>query len=248
MRIAFVLDVFPALSETFILSQITGLIDRGHTVDIYASGPRDDPKRHPDVERYGLIGKTFYMKVPLSERLREFANRSVAEPGAVWEAVRRRLRPPPANPHSFGAAPLSVAPAKKYDVVHCHFGGCGLRALKHRRAGELEGLLVTTFYGEDITRHLVDHGHDAYAELFKRGDAFLAICDYFRTRLIEIGCAAERVRKHHLGIDPSRFAFIPRRLAAGEAIRDRDHRQARRKEGHRIRPPGAGTRPHQRAD
>ena len=61
---------FPALSETFILNQITGLIDRGHTVDIYASGPRDDPKCHPDVERYGLIGRTFYMKQPMLERLR----------------------------------------------------------------------------------------------------------------------------------------------------------------------------------
>ena len=36
MRIAFVLGIFPALSETFILNQITGLIDCGDEVDIYA--------------------------------------------------------------------------------------------------------------------------------------------------------------------------------------------------------------------
>ena len=80
MRIAFVLGSFPALSETFILNQITGLIDRGHSVDIYAAGARDDPKCHPDVERYGLIGTTFYMKVPLLERLRAFAARSSSAP------------------------------------------------------------------------------------------------------------------------------------------------------------------------
>ena len=38
MRIAFVVISFPALSETFILNQIIGLIDRGHQVDIFATG------------------------------------------------------------------------------------------------------------------------------------------------------------------------------------------------------------------
>ena len=36
MKIAFIVTFFPALSETFILNQITGLIERGHEVDIYA--------------------------------------------------------------------------------------------------------------------------------------------------------------------------------------------------------------------
>ncbi len=36
MKIAFFVDQFPSVSETFILNQITGLIDRGHEVDIYA--------------------------------------------------------------------------------------------------------------------------------------------------------------------------------------------------------------------
>jgi colanic acid/amylovoran biosynthesis glycosyltransferase len=219
MRIAFVVGSFPALSETFILNQITGLIDRGHTVDIYASGARDDPKCHPDVERYGLIGRTFYMKVSLSERLRAFAARSIAAPAEVVETVRRRLRPRGTELLPFGATPLSSAPANEYDIVHCHFGESALIALTHREAGQLAGKLVTTFYGSDLTRHLVQHGNKAYAELFKRGDAFLAICDYFRSRLIEVGCPPERIRKHPLGIEPRRFPFIPRRLAAGEAVR-----------------------------
>ena len=36
MKIAFIVGEFPILSETFILNQITGLIARGHEVDIYA--------------------------------------------------------------------------------------------------------------------------------------------------------------------------------------------------------------------
>ncbi|MDY7022580.1 MAG: colanic acid biosynthesis glycosyltransferase WcaL, partial [Cyanobacteriota bacterium] len=36
MRIAFLVWQFPVLSEVFIVNQITGLIDRGHEVDIFA--------------------------------------------------------------------------------------------------------------------------------------------------------------------------------------------------------------------
>lgn len=46
MKIAFFVSLFPRLSETFILNQITGLIDRGHDVDIYAYDNGKDPKVH----------------------------------------------------------------------------------------------------------------------------------------------------------------------------------------------------------
>lgn len=36
MQIAFIVGHFPRLSETFILNQVTGLIDRGHQVDIFS--------------------------------------------------------------------------------------------------------------------------------------------------------------------------------------------------------------------
>jgi colanic acid/amylovoran biosynthesis glycosyltransferase len=220
MRIAFVLGSFPALSETFILNQITGLIDRGQIVDIYASGPRDDPKVHPDVERYGLIGRTFYLKEPLAGRLGDFGGRLLAAPGATLVgAVRNRLWPREMRALRLGVAPLTSPPAVTYDVVHCHFGASALAALTVRKAGLLAGPLVTTFYGADVTRYVVRHGEAAYAGLFKEGEAFLAICEAFRARLIRLGCAADRIHPHRLGIDLGRFPFLPRQLAAGEAVR-----------------------------
>ena len=36
MKIVFVVDNFPKLSETFILNQITGLLELGHEIDIFA--------------------------------------------------------------------------------------------------------------------------------------------------------------------------------------------------------------------
>lgn len=64
MKIAFMVGNFPALSETFILNQITGLIDRGHEVDIYAKKPRKDPSVHSDVKKYNLLKHTYYLDAP----------------------------------------------------------------------------------------------------------------------------------------------------------------------------------------
>jgi len=37
MKVAHIIDEFPVLSETFVLNQITGLLDRGHEVDIFVN-------------------------------------------------------------------------------------------------------------------------------------------------------------------------------------------------------------------
>ena len=65
MRIAFFLHEFPALSQTFILNQITGMMDRGHEVDVYATRRARVEKTHTQVESYGLLNKTrFISEVP----------------------------------------------------------------------------------------------------------------------------------------------------------------------------------------
>ena len=69
MRVAFVVGRFPLISETFILNEITGLLERGHAVSVYSlyGRPEDAVKVHADVERYDLLSHTRYVpKVPRS--------------------------------------------------------------------------------------------------------------------------------------------------------------------------------------
>src|SRR5215470_17777261 len=64
LRIAMLLLEFPSLNETFILDQITGLIDRGHNVDLYATSPNPEPTVHDEIARYGLLARTVYRDSP----------------------------------------------------------------------------------------------------------------------------------------------------------------------------------------
>ncbi|MHC4698753.1 MAG: hypothetical protein ACYTFA_18645 [Planctomycetota bacterium] len=64
MRIAFIVGGFPSLSVTFIINQITSLIDRGHNFDIYADRPEEENKIHSAVGAYRILDRTTYFAVP----------------------------------------------------------------------------------------------------------------------------------------------------------------------------------------
>src|ERR1041385_2888770 len=65
LRIAIFLSSFPVISETFILRQITGLLDLGHEVDLYADTRTDGASpAHPEGARYRLLERTTFMEMP----------------------------------------------------------------------------------------------------------------------------------------------------------------------------------------
>ena len=70
MRIAFLLHSFPVVSETFILGQITGLLDLGHDVHIYAQRrPQDNGSEpiHSELKAYDLGSRTIYLDNEMPE-------------------------------------------------------------------------------------------------------------------------------------------------------------------------------------
>ena len=64
MKIAFIVSLFPSLSETFILNQITGLLDGGHDIEVFARSNPGEAKVHQDIEKYHLMERTRYLDMP----------------------------------------------------------------------------------------------------------------------------------------------------------------------------------------
>ena len=59
LNIAFIVNDFPCVSETFILNQITGLLELGNKVRIFAYEKVNDlQKQHAEVSKYDLLNKT----------------------------------------------------------------------------------------------------------------------------------------------------------------------------------------------
>jgi colanic acid/amylovoran biosynthesis glycosyltransferase len=217
VKVAFIVWQFPVLSETFILNIITGLLDRGNEVDIYAHLSGDTSKVHPAVEKYQLLDRTCYVPpIPKNLILRGLIGIRLA-----WENYKKNpllvLRS--LNVFRYGWRSLSLwlvyamtplLDKEPYDIIHCQFGTDGLTGMFLRDIGALEGKLITTFRGYDISTYVKNQGDRVYERLFRSGDFFLTNCEFFRRRIIEMGCNEKNVIVHYSGIDCTQFAFTPR--------------------------------------
>jgi colanic acid/amylovoran biosynthesis glycosyltransferase len=66
MKILMVVACFPKIHDICMLNQMTGLIDRGHDVHIYALSKGDFVHMQEDVVAYNLIKKTIFERLPTS--------------------------------------------------------------------------------------------------------------------------------------------------------------------------------------
>lgn len=220
VKIAFIVYEFPCLSETFILNQITGLLDRGHEVDIFAQRKGNYPTMHADVKDYRLLDRTFYLTMPESARWRFLKAIVMAtmnfhkNPTAVLKSLNFR---------KFGGGDASLTLLHKvspflgkgpYAIVHCHFGPNGKLGILLKEIGVTQGKIITTFHGYDMSSYVKRHGSKTYARLFEKGDLFLPISERWKQELVKLGCSKNKIVVHRMGVDPHRFRFVrqkPRR-------------------------------------
>lgn len=198
MRIAVVAGVFPSLSETFVLNQVTGLIDRGHDVRVLAGRPGEEGARHPDWERYRLAERTTWWE-----------SRSRLLRRVRWRLGRLGLCRPAPRPVD------ALRSQGRFDAILVHFGHLGEQVRELRAAGLIEGPLAVVFHAAELTVLLRDRPADHYAPLFESAELLLPISRRWAEKLVAMGADEIRVRVVHMGIDTRLFRFRPRRREPG---------------------------------
>jgi colanic acid/amylovoran biosynthesis glycosyltransferase len=220
MEIAFIVDEFPSVSQTFVLNQIVGLIQRGHSVDIFTRTLQHDTVEHADIERYRLRERVRRLDCPRGRWSRAFA----ATHHIATHVNRPRALAGALNVARYGRRALSLsllmetAPFyRRYDIVHCQFGHNGNFGATLKRLG-LQRKLIVTFHGCDIRAGL-EHGSAIYRELWQQADCLIAISQYNRESLLRMGGDAAKIVDHPVGIDRRRFRFRVPTLPSNRAIR-----------------------------
>ena len=217
LRIAFIVNSFPTISQTFILDQITGILDRGHIIDIFSLNIEKNKRVHDDVIKYNLLKHTYYF--PRFQRNKFI--RLISLPQHIikffpkhYSALINAL-----NIFRFGKKASSLyllyrsVPFLKnnsYDIIHCHFGPNGNLAVSLKKIGIFKGKIITTFYGYDLTSYVKKNGPEIYKNLFEKGDLILSISKNFKKRLVNLGCNDKKIDIHHLGINSDKFKFYQR--------------------------------------
>lgn len=249
LRIAMFVGAFPVASETFILRQITGLLELGHDVRIFANTRNDDGVAHEALVRHQLLGRTTYVDGPPESVLWEMpvtplrertwlpgSERSVANSVRVVRALPALARSTLSAPrltralldeqqYSYRARSLSgifrlrtlLNAHGRFDVLHAHFGPIG-NGFRFARA-LFRAPLVVSFHGYDFSTVPRKEGRDVYERLFGTADVVTANSDYTRGQLEALGCAANKITHLPVGLNLDDFAFRPRELRPGEAVR-----------------------------
>ncbi len=213
MRIAVLVDQFPSLSETFILQQIVGLIERGHEVDIYSNKVGNIAKVHPEIEKYQLLDRTYYFQMPKNPFER------------VFKAIKFILANASTNPtiwlrclniFKYGRQARSLklfytasrfVGKQPYDIIHCQLGFIGLQGMLYRNIGVLQGKLVTSFRGSDFISYINKFNKHIFDPLWEQGDLFLPVCESLKKQMIELGCDERKIVVSRSGIDFDNFVF-----------------------------------------
>ena len=249
LRIAMFVGQCPVVSETFILRQITGLIDLGHTVDIFSDTRGGTAPVHSEVASYRLLDRTAYMDMPPECAPWELPAWPLAGetwvPGASesipnWKrlvdalpALRRCLEHAPAlteealSVEHYGFRAQSLSALYRLNRLSALPGGYdvlhahfGPVGESFRFARELWGApLVVSFHGYDFCTLPRQQGRHMYRRLFETADAVTVNSDFTRGRVSELGCHVEKIRLLPMGLDPAEFPFHERTRSSNEPVR-----------------------------
>lgn len=213
MKIAFLVGRFPSISETFILNQVTGLLDRGYDVDIYCERSRDKIA-HSDFSRYNLSKQVYYFDIPLSKITRllkaVFLLITNAHRGLSYLLKSLNFLTYRQDALSLRFLYITIKflqVEKKYDLIHCHFGINGRIAALLKCIGLLKKTKILTQFHGHWMRLSTREGKKFYNELKQLGDCNLSISKYNRKRLKDFGFKDSSIIHHPVGIDISKFPF-----------------------------------------
>ncbi len=209
LRVAYVLKMFPRLSETFILNEILELERQGVEVSAYSLMLPDDGRFHGSLARLRLGVRYFPVEKPetLWQAIRDLPA-GLAPPISRWQEAadflgRHRI---PKDLEMLLRAVLIAAQVRSAGVEHIHSHFATIAARMAALVSMLTGIPFSfTSHAKDIFRETVDR--KIYAELVERAAFNITVTEYNRDYILEHtpGIDAAKIVRLYNGIDLELF-------------------------------------------
>lgn len=213
MKVIYFLNEFPCYSETFIINQINGLIERGFNVQIIAL-KIGEIKDIEILKKYNLLSRTTCLKKMSNKHFYRHLNNLINTLLALKNSAFRRLAIQHLKVKDFRFINYSffINENQQYeaDAIIAHFGPNAVFADNLIEIGCLSGKLYPVFHGYDISQNNVLNKYiSEYQKLFKKDIIALPISNLWQKKLLTIGCPAEKIVVNRMGIDTDCFTFNP---------------------------------------
>lgn len=226
MKILFFVHSFPCVSETFVLNQVTGLIDLGHEVRVYAWGKPDNCV-HSDYVQYDLKNRTRNLSCSIPQNK---VKRILKALPILFQGLKHvgpkflTLFSPKYGENAYNLLFLYVSEiflndqSWKPDAVITHFGDNGLFVNAYHQIGliDKDTKCYTFIHAHEICRQNIDETKKKYNNIFKSNDFILPISRFWESKLIQAGANPETTKIFHMGVDIDRFGYKDKRRSRDE--------------------------------
>ncbi|MFO6423121.1 glycosyltransferase [Motilimonas sp. KMU-193] len=218
-KVTFFVGGFPVLSETFVLNQVAAMVESGFDVEVIAMSPEQSGKEHPWVKNFKLMEKlkTAYTSSKRKKRILDFMFAIMLDLVTLkWNRLSW-LKKSSVHGYMLGRCFEGIE-----GPVICHFGPMGAELAKLLEVEIIKNVkIITIFHGYDMSvRSELEKEKNNYTRLFKYGYLMLPVSDFWKKRLVEMGCPASKISVHRMGVDVDDFKFIPRYIdGSKESIR-----------------------------
>lgn len=199
-RIAISCVGFPVLSETFILNQITGLIDQGYHVDIFPYFECSYDNIHEEVKTYNLQEHVYPVKIPPKNKAVRFLKciyyllKNIRHSPKLFRCFNaKKIGKPAVDLTAFYYA-LCFLNKKPYDYHFCHFGETAIRISLLKHIGFISGDIVTFYHGYDIhvrNNNELKQRQKEYALQFANGKLNVVNTAFSLKKVLDLGARME---------------------------------------------------------
>ncbi|HDY89290.1 MAG TPA: colanic acid biosynthesis glycosyltransferase WcaL [bacterium] len=204
MNITFIVKEFPKTSETFIISQVRGLLNLGHDVKVISLRKHRKTFTHLNRE---LFDRIMYLGYE-GNTLRRFIKTAcvVISHGVYTDFLHHALK---------NRTLLSILsyPAirshfiDKADIILVHYGDLACNFSFLNNIPGFKKPVVVVFHGVDVARYLPSLSPLERARLWDTMTLGLPVSHFWLERLQSLGCPVEKLRVHHMGVDIERFSL-----------------------------------------
>ncbi len=223
-KIAFIVDCFPTISETWLINQIVDLIDQGVDIHIYAFKKNSEEHVSERYFSYNMQDRVTYLEMPQNKVCRFI--KAIPKILQILFTQPKMLRVV-FNTKKYGAFASSLKllfwsePFLNCDadLVHCHYGTVATKFLPIREILNLTQPFLTTFYGYDISSIVKSKGVSYYDRLKRECSFFFVMSNNMKDRVTAIGFPPKKLHVLPISENVESFSYRERTLEEGETVR-----------------------------
>lgn len=200
MKVAYVLGIFPKLSESFIINEIVELLKKGHDVRIFSFYSPEEAIKHEVVREYRLIERTHYFSFSGIFKVNLFILSRYFLTGLAQDLFTLKMPNNMLTSNLKAAYFAAIIKKNDMDIVHTHFATMG--GFSKKISNFLDLPYTLTAHAFDIYMNPDD---DELRNVMENAKRVITISDYNKNHLKNKTGIKNNIEVIRCGIDIEKF-------------------------------------------